>query len=99
MSDRICFQFGAVEYRNEAKIEEVRRITHDRLIEGLGDRRRSGVRWWEAEGERAIEVVRKVDEMGNHEYPLGGSGGYDGLIRFLEENPRAVLVIAEADSI
>lgn len=94
---QVCLQFAAIEYRDEATLAEARRLTHDRLIEGLGKRRRSGVRWREASGATAIEVVQEVEAKGTHEYLAGGSGGYSGLIAFLRENPDAVLVIAEAD--
>lgn len=94
---RVCLQFAAIEYRDEATLAEARRLTHDRLIDGLGDRRRSGVRWREATGETAIKVVQEVEAKGVTEYLDGGSGGYGGLIAFLRECPDAVLVIAEAD--
>lgn len=94
----VVLQLAAVEYRTDEAIAQARKLTHDRLIEGLGPRRRSGVRWREATGAAAISVVRDVDAKGVHEYPNPpGSGGYQGLIRFLEECPDAVLVIAECD--
>lgn len=95
--DRVCLQFAAVEFPDEAALEEARRLSHDRLIEGLGDRRLSGVRWWEATGAHAIKVVQTVENKGESEYPFGGSGGYAGLLEFLRNNPDAVLVVAEAD--
>lgn len=75
---------------DEAAIQEARRQSHDALIEGLGDKRRSGVQWLQWNGLDAIEMLDKHLDDGRQEW--------QNLRRYLVDHPRGALVIAMAQA-
>ncbi len=82
-------EVGAVADRHDRDaIEEVKTVTHDKVVAELGDRRRGPVKWGFVESQHAGKVLRDL--------------GYDWsdigpLVKFLSEHDQSVLVVASAE--
>lgn len=79
-------------------IEEAKKATHDRLIEGLGRRRRSGVKWHILEGAEAILAHVRDEHADDREFVTAAEGWIDdALLRgWPEDDLRFVVAMCEA---
>lgn len=64
----IATQLAVTDDRDPESIELAKRTTHDQLIEGLGARRRSGVRWYifDNDDPDALKAVEALERSGIH---------------------------------
>lgn len=64
----VATQIAVVDDRDPESIELAKRTAHDQLIEGLGARRRSGVRWYifDNDDPAALQAVEALERSGIH---------------------------------
>jgi hypothetical protein len=79
---------GVADRTVRAYIEEARRRSHDQLCEMLGEHRRGPVTWLEWEAEAGIRAIKRTLDDGRPEWAA--------LIRFLEDRPNGLLILATA---
>lgn len=87
-------QCAAVRDRDdEAAIELAKKRTHDNVVEMLGDRRASGISWtFHDPGEDASAVLAALENPTDAQ-------AIEDLRKFLDDNPRALLVVATAEEV
>lgn len=81
---------GVADKDNQVDVREARRLTHDAVIDDLGDRRTSGVQWFEYEASESDRILDGLDGF--------TTGQVDsGLKDFLDASPNGLLIIAMAE--
>lgn len=88
--DPVCVQMGCTADEDLADLIELKKQTHDLCIEIAGEARTSGVKWMVGHGEWAVRVAN--DALANAD-PFDRDV-YLNIKRWLEEHPRARLVVA-----
>jgi hypothetical protein len=95
----VCMTYGMTSSGDPTEIEEAKQVTHDQLIERLGDRR-SGPVYWRivppVEVPGVLRTLAEQDTQVHYEGETTRDDAFASLRRHLLEHPDAHLVIAQA---
>lgn len=93
----VCMQFGAVADVNDAEsVEQVKQVTHDRVLAATAGRITSGVSWRIIPAAEHLDACRELIATAGGEDP-DAVKAREGLLDYLEATETAGLIVASVD--